>query len=62
MAPLAVRWVLSNPAVTAPTIGASRPDQLADSLAAGEAGPLPADLKTRLDDLTRPWRAIDAER
>ena len=31
---LAVAWVLANPAVTAPIIGASRPDQLDDSLAA----------------------------
>ena len=45
MATLAVRWVLSNPAITAPIIGASRPEQLADSLAAAEAGPLPPDLR-----------------
>ena len=62
MATMAVRWVLSNPAITAPIIGASSPGQLADSLAAGEAGPLPADLKAKLDDLTHPWRAVDAER
>ena len=40
MATLAVPWVLANPAITAPIIGASRPEQLADSLAAAEA-PLP---------------------
>ena len=62
LATLAVRWVLSNPAITAPIIGASRPEQLADSLAAGEAGPLPADLKSKLDDMTHAWRAMDAER
>ena len=62
MATLAVTWVLSNPAVTAPIIGASRPEQLADSLAAAERGALPPDLKARLDDLTRAWRAVDAER
>ncbi len=59
---LAVRWVISNPAITAPIIGASRPEQLADSLAAGEQGPLPVDLKARLDELTQSWRAVDAER
>lgn len=59
---LAVRWVISNPAITAPIIGASRPEQLADSLAAGEQGPLPADLKARLDEVTQSWRAVDAER
>jgi 1-deoxyxylulose-5-phosphate synthase len=61
-ATMALSWVLSNPAITAPIVGASRPEQLADSLAAAEKGPLPADLKTRLDDLTHGWRAVDAER
>jgi aryl-alcohol dehydrogenase (NADP+) len=62
LATLAVRWVLSNGAITAPIIGASRPDQLADSLAAGEKGALPDDLKTKLDAMTSGWRAVDAER
>jgi aryl-alcohol dehydrogenase (NADP+) len=62
LATLAVSWVLSNPAITAPIIGASRPEQLADSIAAGEAGGLPADLKTKLDEMTHGWRAVDAER
>lgn len=62
LATLAVRWVLSNPAITAPIIGASKPEQLADSLAAGEAGPLDAELKARLDDLTVGFRAVDADR
>ena len=61
LATLAVAWVLANPAVTAPIIGASRPEQLADSLAAATT-PFPADLKARLDDLTIEWRAVDAER
>ena len=47
MATLAMRWVLSNPAITAPIVGASRPEQLADSLAAAEKGALPGDLKKR---------------
>ena len=62
MATMALCWVLSNPAITAPIVGASRPEQLADSLAAAEKGALPPDLKVRLDDLTHGWRAIDAER
>jgi aryl-alcohol dehydrogenase (NADP+) len=61
MATMAVSWVLSNPAITAPIIGASRPEQLADSLAATEK-PLPAELKARLDEMTHEWRAVDAER
>ena len=61
MAAMAVSWVLANPAITAPIVGASKPDQLADSLAAAEK-PLPADLKSKLDDMTHAWRAVDAER
>jgi 1-deoxyxylulose-5-phosphate synthase len=59
---LAVRWVLSNKAITAPIIGASSPGQLADNLTAGEQGALPADLKAKLDEITVGWRAVDAER
>ncbi len=59
---LALRWVLSNPVITAPIVGASRPGQLDDTLAAATAGPLPTDLRERLDELTREWRAVDAER
>jgi aryl-alcohol dehydrogenase-like predicted oxidoreductase len=62
MATMAIAWVLANPAITAPIIGDSRPEQLADSLAAVERGPLPGDLKARLDEITHDWRAIDAER
>jgi aryl-alcohol dehydrogenase (NADP+) len=62
LATLAVRWVLSNPAITAPIIGASRPDQLTETLVAAEAGALPDDLKAKLDELTHGWRAVDAER
>jgi len=61
MATMSVSWVLANPAITAPIIGASKPEQLADSLAAANA-PMPTDLKARLDDLTVGWRAVDAER
>jgi aryl-alcohol dehydrogenase (NADP+) len=61
MATMAVSWVLANPAITAPIVGASKPEQLADSLAAAEK-PMPADLKAKLDDLTHEWRAVDAER
>ncbi|WP_421988783.1 aldo/keto reductase [Roseococcus sp.] len=62
MATMAMRWVISNPAITAPIVGASRPAQLVDTLAAAEKGALPADLKAKLDDLTHEWRAVDAER
>ncbi|HLX88719.1 MAG TPA: aldo/keto reductase [Acidimicrobiales bacterium] len=58
---LAVGWVLAQPAVTAPIVGASRPDQLDDALAAVER-PLGADVLTRVDELTIDWRRSDAER
>jgi aryl-alcohol dehydrogenase-like predicted oxidoreductase len=58
---LAVAWVMANPAITAPIIGASRPDQLRDSLAAADVK-LPSDLKQRLDDLTAEYRRGDAVR
>jgi len=61
MATMAVAWVLANPAVTAPIIGASRPEQLADSLAAAQT-PMSPELKARLDEMTHAWRSVDAER
>jgi aryl-alcohol dehydrogenase-like predicted oxidoreductase len=61
MASMAVGWVLANPAITAPIVGASKPEQLVDSLKAAET-PLPADLKAKLDEITHGWRALDADR
>jgi aryl-alcohol dehydrogenase-like predicted oxidoreductase len=61
LATLAVAWVLANPAITAPIVGASRPEQLADSLAAARE-PLAADLKASLDAATHAWRAVDSDR
>jgi 1-deoxyxylulose-5-phosphate synthase len=61
MTTVAVGWVLANPAITAPIIGASRPEQLADNLAAAET-PLDPELKTALDEATTEWRKGDAAR
>ncbi|MBI5947181.1 MAG: aldo/keto reductase [Chloroflexi bacterium] len=58
---MAVAWVMANPAVTAPIIGASRPEQLDDTIAAA-ATPLPAELKLRLDEMTVEYRRGDAAR
>jgi aryl-alcohol dehydrogenase (NADP+) len=58
---LAVAWVLANPAVTAPIIGASKPEQLDASLAATEYV-LDDELERRLDELTREYRMGDAPR
>ena len=58
---LAVAWSLTHPEVTAPIIGASRPDQLDATLAALDTT-LGDDLLERLDTLTRPYRMGDARR
>jgi aryl-alcohol dehydrogenase-like predicted oxidoreductase len=58
---LSLAWVLANPAVTAPLLGASRPGQLDDSLAAADFKLDPA-LKAKLDDLTADYRRGDATR
>jgi 1-deoxyxylulose-5-phosphate synthase len=58
---MAVAWVLANPIVTAPIIGASRLEQLAPSLAAVDVRLAP-DLKARLDELTAEYRRGDAPR
>lgn len=60
-ATLAVAWVLANPAVTAPLIGASRPEQLAANVAAVEYR-LDSDLKEALDRITHEYRMGDAAR
>ena len=58
---LALGWVLAEPAVTAPIVGASRPDQLDDAIAATEK-PLDAALKARLDEITLEYRWGDDRR
>ncbi len=58
---LSVAWVLANKAITAPIIGASRPEQLDASLAAAVYA-LDPDLKGHLDDLTYEYRLGDAPR
>jgi aryl-alcohol dehydrogenase-like predicted oxidoreductase len=58
---LSVAWVLANPAVTSPIIGASSPGQLDDSLAAADYV-ISSRLKAELDELTRPYRFGDAAR
>ena len=54
-------WVMANPIVTAPIIGASKPEQLDDSFAALEYV-LPPDLKEKLDEMTNEYRMGDAVR
>jgi aryl-alcohol dehydrogenase (NADP+) len=61
MTTLAVQWVLANPVVTAPIIGASRPEQLEASIAA-VANPIDPTVKATLDDLTAIYRQGDHDR
>jgi aryl-alcohol dehydrogenase (NADP+) len=58
---LAVAWVLAHGAITAPIVGASRPEQLDDVLPAAEKE-LDAGLQARLDELTREYRWGDDPR
>ena len=58
---VALAWVASHPAITAPIIGASRPEQLAESLKAFDTV-LDPELKKKLDELTFQYRLGDAER
>ncbi len=61
MATMAVQWVLANPTITSPIIGASHPGQLADVVAA-EATPIDPELKATLDSLTYEFRFGDNAR
>jgi 1-deoxyxylulose-5-phosphate synthase len=58
---MAVAWVMAKPAITAPIIGASRPEQLAPVLAAA-ATRLAPEVVARLDELTAEYRRGDAAR
>ena len=60
-ATLAIAWVMRQPVVTAPIIGASRPEQLDDTLASADVE-LDDDLLGRLDTLTREFRRGDSAR
>lgn len=60
-ATLALAWVLAHPAVTAPLVGASRPEHLKASIAAADIQLAPT-LKARLDELTHDYRMGDAAR
>lgn len=61
LASTALAWVLDNPAVTSAIIGASRPDQLNETLAAVDL-PIDPEIKAKLDEATREYRFGDALR
>lgn len=58
---VAIAWVLANPVITSAIIGASRAEQLNDTLNACEMK-LDAGLKQKLDELTVEFRRGDAPR
>ncbi|GAB3628999.1 alcohol dehydrogenase [Pandoraea terrae] len=58
---LSLAWVLANPTVTSAIIGASRAEQLTETLAAVDYALDPA-LKARLDDASHAYRWGDAAR
>jgi aryl-alcohol dehydrogenase (NADP+) len=61
MTTLAIQWVLANPVITSPIVGASRPEQLAASVAAVDT-PLDPTIKAELDELTAVYRHGDHDR
>jgi len=61
MTQLAIAWVLANPAVTSPILGASTPEQLGQAIGAVHVR-LDDELKHRLDVITHPYRFGDHAR
>ena len=61
LAQLAVAWCLAQPAITSPIIGASRPDQLAEPVAALDRR-LDVEVLARLDEVTADYRHHPAQR
>jgi aryl-alcohol dehydrogenase (NADP+) len=60
LAQLAVAWVLNQPAITAPIVGASKPEQLDDTLAAVNM-PFTDDLRSQVDVITADYRRGEPE-
>ncbi len=58
---VAIAWVLAHPAITSAIVGASKPEQLGDALAAAAIRLDPA-LKAKLDEITAEYRHGDAIR
>ena len=59
MAQVAMAWVLRQPGITSPIVGATKPHHLDDAIA-GEALRLTDDEATRLEELYRPHPATEA--
>ena len=59
MATLSVAWILANPAISSVILGASRIEQLTDTLAAAEYQ-LDSAVKAKLDEISIEYRRGDA--
>jgi aryl-alcohol dehydrogenase-like predicted oxidoreductase len=59
MTTLSVAWVLANPAITSVILGASRLEQLTDTLAAADYK-LDNEVKAKLDEVSIEYRRGDA--
>ena len=59
LATLAIAWTLHQPAITAPIVGASKPEQLDASLAALDVK-LSEEVLKRIDEITKVHRRGDA--
>jgi len=60
LAQLAIGWVLANPSVTSPIVGATSPQQLDDAIRA-EENPLSGDIVAALNEITREFRRGDTD-
>lgn len=56
---MALRWLLNQPQVTAPIIGATRPEHVHAASNAVSKGPLPDDLARTLSELTHRYRVSE---
>ena len=61
MATLPVAWILANPAITSVILGASRVEQLTDTLAAADYK-LDNAVKAQLEEVSTEYRRGDAGR
>ncbi len=56
---LTIRYLIADPCITTILVGASTPEELEESVAAAQTGPLPRDLHQTLDELETPKLGIE---
>ena len=61
LAHLAIGWVLANPVITSPIVGATKPSQLDDAINAVE-NPLSDDLLHAINEITKVFRQGEDQR